>query len=159
VEPKYQEIKAYKYGYAQIKEDDKWGYIDESGKVVVSPEYDELGIMRNGAVWGVKGKKKKKKFGVIKNDKFIVLEDVNGMLDLDENGIAMAKKGKKVGHVNKDGKWITEAKYKDAKTFYDGVAPVKEKKKWGYIDKNENWVIKPKYKDAEVFSKDGLAPV
>src|SRR5690625_1971946 len=119
VEPQYQEIKAYKHGYAKVKNDNKWGYIDESGKVVVDIEYIDLGRMRNGVVWGMK---KKKEYGVIKNNKFVVLDGVTDMLNFDENGIAPAKKKKKVGHVNGDGEWITEPKYKAVKGFYDGIA-------------------------------------
>ena len=60
-------------------------------------------------------------------------------------GLIPMYKNSKYGYVDKSGKEVIEAKYKDASLFSEGVAAIKIKGKYGYIDKSGKEVIKPKY--------------
>ena len=38
----YEDASAFEYGYAFVKENSKWGVINEEGKIVVAPSYDKI---------------------------------------------------------------------------------------------------------------------
>ena len=44
IEPEYEEVKNFNDGYAAVKKDGKWGYMDEEGTVVVDFLYDWAGM-------------------------------------------------------------------------------------------------------------------
>jgi len=64
----------------------------------------------------------------------------------------------KVGYIDKEGDFVIEPKFDDAKDFYEGLAPVKVGRKWGYIDKTGEFVIEPQFDNADIFSS-GVAAV
>lgn len=46
--PKYDSMSSYSEGYAAIKKDDKWGYIDTKGKEVIKTKYVDAYSFING---------------------------------------------------------------------------------------------------------------
>lgn len=64
----------------------------------------------------------------------------------------------KVGYIDKEGDFVIEPKFDDAKDFYEGLAPAKLDGKWGYIDKTGEFVIHPQFDRADIFSS-GVAAV
>lgn len=153
----YDEIKPFKSGFAKARKGEKWGFIDDSGNKVVNFEYDDLGSYKNGYTWGFKDDEGQ--WGVITNNSFKVLKDVEKIWDFNDKGITYAKQGRSIGFINKNGEWIVEPEYKEVRPFKSGLAPVYYKRDWGYINLNGEMVIEAKYKDAESFSEGGLAPV
>lgn len=155
---------------------DKWGYINSEGKVVIQPKYDYAYDFVNG-------------IGQIDIDNVSVMYvDVNGRciakgvntaLDqkifvLSEGLLAVCDpKTQKYGFVDKKGKWIIKPKFFNVNDFSDGLAAVWENadmhvdtgsdcgtavlhSKWGYIDKTGQYVIQPKYYEVSNFN-NGLA--
>ena len=48
IEPQYQEAGVFSEGYAFVKRDGLWGYVDEAGNEVVAPQYDWAGDVNDG---------------------------------------------------------------------------------------------------------------
>ncbi len=48
VEPVYEAVSNFSDGYAAVKQDGKWGYINEDGKMVISPQFDWAGEFSEG---------------------------------------------------------------------------------------------------------------
>lgn len=48
VKPAYEQVGNFMNGLAAVKQNGKWGYIDETGKMVVSPKYDWAGQFSEG---------------------------------------------------------------------------------------------------------------
>ncbi|MGI6028053.1 MAG: WG repeat-containing protein [Candidatus Heteroscillospira sp.] len=48
VSPKYEAVGNFSDGLAAVKQDGKWGYIDESGKMAISPRFDYAGQFSEG---------------------------------------------------------------------------------------------------------------
>ena len=46
--PQYEEVGRFNDGYAPVKVDGKWGYINKTGEIVVEPKYDWAGISNEG---------------------------------------------------------------------------------------------------------------
>ncbi len=99
-------------------EEDKWGFIDENGKVVISPDYYEVNNFSEGIALVAK-KEYKDKDSLESEIKF-------GFID---------KKGNTVIKFKKDYQYFSCS---------DGLIPFSDnKKEWGFMDKKGERVIKP----------------
>ncbi|KYH34981.1 KWG leptospira [Clostridium tepidiprofundi DSM 19306] len=134
--------------------DNKWGYIDKTGKWVIEPKYgftygfrEGLAAVRENGKWGF----------VDKNGKWIIKPTFQKIQSFSE-GLAAVWVNAKCGFINKSGKWIIRPTFEDAEKFSQGLAAVKLKGKWGYVDKSGKWVIKPSFQKASIF-KEGYSIV
>jgi len=115
-----------------IVERSKWGYIDDSGTVVIKPQFDDakpfyegLGRVRVGAKWGfIDGTGKfaippqfeLNPFGGEPND---------SSLDFHEGMAAISlQRGEKWGYIDNAGKIVVQPKYDLARRFSEGLALV-----------------------------------
>ncbi|MBQ8545178.1 MAG: WG repeat-containing protein [Alistipes sp.] len=149
---KYENVGAFSEGLAVVELNGKYGYIDKTGKEVISLKYEEAGAFEEGlAVVVLDGKmgyvnKSGKEIGFIYDEVHF------------RNGFARVKLNDKYGFVDKNGNEVTSLKYDDASFFSEGLAMVKLNGKWGFIDKTGKEIIPLKYDDASFFS-EGLAKV
>ena len=130
------------------------GFIDKTGKVVISPEYSGAGDFSEGfaAVY------KNGKWGFIdKTGKEITSFQYDSTLSFCEGLAAVIKSGK-AGFVDTTGKEVVPCTYDDTKGFYQALAAVKKSGKWGFIDKTGEEVIPFQYDDVTSFFQ-GLAGV
>lgn len=52
VEPQYMEVKSFSEGLAAVKKDNKWNYIDKTGKIVISCDTKHrVTSFKNGSAW------------------------------------------------------------------------------------------------------------
>ena len=131
-----------------IKQDGKYGFIDEKGKVVIEPTFDYVdGFSKEG----VTNAKIDGKWGLIdKTGKWKVNPTFQWLAHCDDNLWWAQKDGKK-GFIDKTGKWTErqESRYsvdRSYSKFSDGLAPVKSNDLWGYVDKTGKIVIEPQFK-------------
>ena len=104
----YDEGLGFHQGRAKVKRDGLWGYIDYSGKEVVSCVYYDL-------------------------EKFIVIPTIyDDACDFQE-GLAVVKHNGKYGCVDKDGNEVIPAIYDMIRCFNEGLACVKVNGKWGFV--------------------------
>jgi hypothetical protein len=154
--PTYDVIKPFVNGFAKVRKEDFWGMIDLNGRVFIPTEYLELGAYNEKGVWAKKGET----FGIIINNKFNAVKDIDKIWDFNNNSpLTYARSNKKIGFINNKGEWIIKPIYDKARAFNNGLAPVFKKGFWGYIDEKGSEVIAFSFKDAELFSENGLAPV
>lgn len=111
------------------------GYIDQSGRVVIPPQFSgEGGPSVRGFSEGLAA-------------------------------VEVFKDRQKWGYIDKSGKFVVEPQFVAAGPFSQGRAMVgiaepswSSDYKWGFIDKEGHWIAKPQYQSAGEFS-EGLAPV
>ena len=48
IDPQYEDAQNFSGDYAAVKKNGKWGYIDETGKVVIDFKYDWAGLFSEG---------------------------------------------------------------------------------------------------------------
>jgi hypothetical protein len=168
------------------REQQKWGYIDRSGKFAISPRF---GTYPNGYVSsfsdGLAVIEVGKKYGYIdRTGEFVIQPRFLHATDFQEGMARVVVEGpcvyvgngpcpdvRKVGEngegkvpsckfafIDKSGSIVTSQRYDYAKEFSEGLAPVMIGERWGYIDKKGRMVIPPRFDEAEPFS-DGLARV
>ena len=151
----------YSEGLLQIaNKDNKKGYVDKNGKVVIDFQYDTAEEFSEGLAQVSKDGK----YGFIdKQGKtvidFIYSTGFNQFVGF-HNGYAAVKKDKKVGMIDKKGNTVINFEYDELSGYTEegGLILAKKNGKYGYIDIKGNVVIDFQYDKAYHFS-EGLARV
>ena len=151
---KYDEADFFSEGFAGVKLNGKWGFVDKSGKVVVPIKYDQV----SSFYYGLAQVKLDGEFRYIYKlgNKYVPLK-YNPTGYFSEGFYEVYLNGKK-GYMDKSGKLAVPIKYDDVEKFKEGLAAVKLNGKWGFIDKSGKEVVPLKYDGAGFFS-EGLAAV
>jgi hypothetical protein len=42
IQPQYDGARDFRNGYASVRKGDKWGVIDDTGKMVIEPKFDDI---------------------------------------------------------------------------------------------------------------------
>lgn len=137
---------------AKVKIDEKWGFINENGDIIIEPKFDEARDFSNGFAVVVSDFKQ----SYINSDgKIVAKAEADSVYDFFENGLA-AVGGK---FIDKNGKIAIKRSFANNGGFSEGLAPVMEENgNWGYINEKGNFIIKPKFRYAYEFS-NGLPAV
>ncbi|MGP1612778.1 MAG: WG repeat-containing protein [Catonella sp.] len=135
--------------------ENRYGYIDEKGKVITPFEYDYAEDFKDGLaivhIWpdyyyiNTKGKKISEGYANIK--KFS-----EGMA-----AVGSGLMGWHYGYINKKGKKVIPLEYEEAGEFHEGLAAVGDEGKYGYINKKGKKITKLKYDRADDFSEGKAA--
>jgi hypothetical protein len=148
----------------RIRVNDKYGFIDKTGKVVVQPQYERAGEFHEGLAWLMT---KEGKYGYIDVSGRFAIEPVLGFAEDFSDGLAVAgvldlKTGKGTrGYVDKKGKLTIDRRidqFDYPQPFREGLAVFYKNEKFGYIDKTGRVAIEPRFDIAFGFS-EGLAQV
>lgn len=146
----------------------KWGFIDDTGKVIVPAQYKNYGELSEGLIAVHNGEK----WGFIDTTGKVVIDfQFDDPLSITQNNpkfseglacvqIAAKHKAKdtwnRYGYIDKSGKFVIPPVYKHAYDFSDGLAVVLIGGRHGYINKAGSVVIKPQLYVGHNFS-DGLS--
>lgn len=145
---------------------DKRGYIDRTGKIVIEPKWGGANDFSEGLaiVATYEGGYRQ---GYIDTEGKVIIPLQYAMARDFSEGLAAVGFGEfglhnsgdhKTGFIDKTGKLVIEPKFRDAASFSEGLAVVYDKGKHGYINKKGKLVIPLKFDDAQSFS-EGLACV
>jgi hypothetical protein len=158
-----------------VEQDNKWGYIDKTGRLIIPCKFDSAGDFSEGLA----AVEIKEKTGYIdETGKFVIQPRfLSGFSFSDGLAVVVIRHFKKdklhmhqYAYIDKSGKIVIRPREAlDSKSFHvsmsfkqldfsEGLLPVVQKNGTGYIDKAGKQVIPPKYHDAHPFS-EGLAAV
>jgi hypothetical protein len=144
-----------------VKDGAKFGYINDSGKVIIRPQFDEALPFKNGTSLVRIGNMYSRIDSIGKRlSNFQFPFDAILWFSLDM-GLAIrgSESRREVGFVDSHGNTVIPPRhYDDVGVFRENLAAVKIGNKWGYIDLTGEQVIEPKFRKAGEFS-EGLAAV
>lgn len=113
--------------------DGRWGFIDKTGKVVISPAYKDMGGGKSNIGSDEKG-------------------------DAFHDGLAKIESEGKTGFIDKAGQVVIPPDFTYAYPFSEGLAAATKSSSgddgWGYIDKTGKWVIPPQFEWASSFQEN-----
>jgi WG containing repeat len=143
IAPKYQEVSWFSQGMAGVKINDKWGFIDNKGILVIQPKYQQVDLFGTN---GLSRVVLNDKWGVIdKTGKEIILPNYD-LVYYFSNGLLMFSNKGKSGFLNITGKEIVQAKYDQVDPdFVNGLTWVKLNNKYGFIDTLGKEIVPLKY--------------
>jgi hypothetical protein len=123
--------RVFSEGLAAVSYFKYWGFIDKTGKEVISPKYDYETYFRGG----VANVSKNNLFGLIDSRENIIIPFEYDHMYPPSDGTVAVKKGDKFGYFDVKGKQIIDFIYDDALSFNDGYAQVRQNGKWFSINK------------------------
>jgi hypothetical protein len=132
--------------FYSIFSEKKTGVINDSGKIVIPPIYDELFyaqenlIAINNKFWGYS----------TTNGKITIPLEYSKVSEFNES-LAAVKKNGKWGYINPKGEIIIPFQFKNVSAFSQGLAAFFEKGKWGFINTKGEVVIKPQFDEVQNF--------
>ena len=148
---------------AAVKIGDKWGYVNQVGKVVIEPQFGDakdfsvgLALVRINNKRGFIYPVGVRLAPIPVNYKWEFINREGKFFDnagTFSEGLRRVKIGDKWGYVNQVGKVVIEPQFDDAEDFSVGLAAIKISDKWGYINHKGEIVIKPQFDDARSFQK------
>lgn len=143
VEPtlKYDNVSSFSEGFAVVKKDKKYGYVDQNGKEVVPPTYYSAGSFSDGVAvayskedctWHIIDKT-----GNVKAQ----LKGYDNVGYSFSNGFIQVEKDDKYGLADTAGKEVLPPVYDSVGDFNDGLAWAEKNEMWGLIDIAGNEVL------------------
>lgn len=135
---------------APVKDNGKWGYVNDNGKMVVLPKFE----FANEFTDGFAAVKVNNRWGFINgNGKYVIEPQFDDAYSFSDN-LARVKQYGLWGFIDKQGKFIVRPTFDAAGDFNEGLAPVAIDGKYGYINTNGDYILEPQFDDAYDFSEN-----
>ena len=149
------------YQYFAYKQDEKFGIIDKTGKVIIQASYTNVVIPNptkavficyNDKNTKVLNENNEEIYTNYQNIEPLTLKNVSTNLIYEKTVFKYQKDGK-YGLINIDGKKITNAEYEEIDTlqYKEGELLIKQNGKYGVININGYEIIKPEYDKIEAY--------
>jgi hypothetical protein len=159
---------------AAAAEERKWGFIDETGKTVIAPEFEAVADFSEGfaAVSYKAPSSDTDTWGYVDREGHVVIKPQFSAADPFTEGLALVWAGGvnptdpvvksfvKMGYIDKAGHWAIGSRYRYFfyNSFSEGVVPFRKNGgKWGYMNQKGEVVIKTQFDWSGNFSQ-GSAP-
>ena len=162
INPQFRKATVFRDGLALVQVDNDeglWGFIDSDGKYVIKPMYKDATVFNDGLAWVTLENSAPNAINKQGEIKFS-LKDANRVRYFSEGLAAFSVLDKensyteKWGFVDKNGKQVINAQFKEVAYFLDGFCAVQNSEgKWGYIDKNGKIIINHQFDTADSFVK------
>ena len=157
-----------------VRQAGKVGFIDSSGKIVISPRFDSA-LSANDVTFseGLAAVQVGNKWGYIdRTGEFVIQPKFDDTPSLFTEGLAqvvikvniiektvlkdkLTIREETYGFIDRNGNLVESLKFIEEYTrFVDGLAKVKKGEKFGYVDKTGRFVIEARFANAEDFSEE-----
>ena len=160
IQPTYQFAYSFCNGLAAVQQNDKWGFIDKKGSIIIPCKYDSVNNgFSIGFYEGLAAVEINNKWGFISEAGKLEIPFNFEQVSYFSEGLVAVKINNKWGFIDKNGNIIIKPIYKEASIFSENLAAVRLDRDYGYINKQGNIVIPFQfYGQCEPF-KNGLAKV
>ncbi|MDL2269285.1 WG repeat-containing protein, partial [Desulfosarcina sp. OttesenSCG-928-A07] len=143
-------------GLRMASNQNKYGYLDQSGKWVIDPQFEWASsfTQNNRAVV-----KKGGLFGVINvYGQWVIEPELDSFKGFTCDGYAKVSKAGKLGMIDTSGKWIMKPELDSIGEFApNGHALVSKSEKFGFISKTGVWIVPPRLTFATDYADYNLA--
>ncbi|MCS7076882.1 MAG: WG repeat-containing protein [Bacteroidia bacterium] len=136
----YEHISEWKNGVAVVKKEDKYGAVNEAGKLIIPLSFESI-QMGDSVIWVRSGEK----YGIVDFKGKTITPCIFYGPEEPKEGLIRVYKNNKYGYVDMNGKEIIPCQYEEAEHFCNGEALVKSDTLWGIIDKQGKQVVPVKY--------------
>lgn len=143
LDAKYDDVMSFSEGFAAIKRNGKWGFINQNGDEVVNPvKYEKVSsFSEKRAMVSLNNL-----YGFIdENGDEIVAPEKYNYVGSFSNGFAPIRTNNMYGFINRDGEEVISPKYEMVWNFSENMAKVYQNNRFGYINKQGEEIIPIKY--------------
>ncbi len=147
--PQIQEAKVFREGLAAVKQNDKYGFIDKAGKIVIPCQFDDVLSFSEGLCAVAFTKQQADSsysewFYIDKTGKTTLKGSFEVALNFNK-GLAAVKQAGKSYWIDKTGKNSFGKDFEDCQSFAEGFAAFKKDGSWGLINKSGKIILEPSY--------------
>lgn len=157
-----QEVSIFKEGLASVKQADKYGFINKTGKVVIPFQYDDVLFFSEGlcavAVTKQIEDSTYSEWTYIDATGKTLIDSVFEVAQNFNGGLAAVKRNGKWSWIDKKQKDVFGSDFEECQSFKDGFAAYKKDGFYGLINKSGKLILEPSYAIIGNFN-EGLAMV
>lgn len=151
-------------GLARVLMNDKWGFVDQTGKVIINAIYDRVddfvGNLAGFKVINEKDKISEEQWGYLDKSGKIVINAQFKSVGYFSDGLARVSiDNEKYGFIDEKGKYVINPQFDWASNFFDGIAAIQQGDNWGVINKEGKIIINPQFEDINLPATNGLIAV
>jgi len=152
IAPAYQKVENFAHRTAIVQQNNLWGLVNDSNKVIVPIQYSFIERMphTDDSLLIIAEDKNEKGYADSKG-KIVISIDYDELKPIAE-GMVSVKKNGKWGFVGINSTKTSELMYDDELVFSDSLCAVKLNKKWGFVGLDFNMVIPNKFESISNFS-------
>lgn len=184
----YDDIGELGEGLVSVKKDGKWGYLNQSGEIVIPLIYEYAHTFKNGYApimihntfknidkygnivqltefengepsEGLAFKMENRKIGFIDKQGNYIIPPKFSFAEPFSEGLAAVALNYKMGFINTVGAIIIPFQYDEVYGFHNSIAAVRYNNKWGFVDKNGHEIITCQYDSFKCYFIEGLSAV
>lgn len=150
----YEKVGLFYERLAVVKEGELYGFIDNTGSLVIPTQYDSALGFSDGLAAVEIGEQ----WGFIDTTGALIIPAQYDIVGEFSEGLASVIIGDEYGFIDKTGAIVIKPQYDGAGSFSEGLAAVKIGELWGFIDKTGLMIIQPQFNSVGYFL-DGIASV
>lgn len=156
IPPVYDDISVITKNIHRIRLDNKYGLIDDNGKLITEIIYDDITPY---CVENLIPVRMNSKSGYIDPSGKTVIPFIYNRINTFREGLAAVKKDGIWGYINPMGETVIDFIYDSADSFEKGFAQVKRDGKWGRINLSGTEVVEPVYEKMDTYFSYGYKEV
>ncbi|MEP1035476.1 WG repeat-containing protein [Ekhidna sp.] len=144
----YQRVGGFGDGYFVVKKEDRWGFVDDEGRLRISNRYDDARPFCEGlAPVMLRGR-----WGFINKDEEIKIQPYYQHVIPFYNGRTIVQQNGKFGLLNQNGEEVLELIWKSIRRLSTGNYIVQDiNDRYGLVDENGSFIFRPGYDQLEDF--------
>jgi len=148
-------------GLAKVKINDQWGFIDNTGKIIINPQFYQVIDFTDGlAAFSKKNEKDEILWGYIdKAGKIVINAQFKSVEPFTEGLAAVTIDGKQFGYIDKTGKYIINPQFEEVTSFFNEMAAIKQGNSFGIINKEGKIIINPQFDEINLPASNDLIAV
>ena len=154
IEPRFDIGGSFVHGLAMVSVGGKTGYIDESGRYIVEPQFalsSDFG--QHGDPERARVSLAGKNGMIDKTGKLVIPAKYDRFDQRFDDGMICMVQGGLFGVIDRNGKIVLPAKYQRILPFSEGLAAVKENDLWGFVDRASKYALTPRFEHASSFNE------
>lgn len=146
ITPFFDRAESFSEGLAAIEINNRWGFIDKSGNIVISPQFDSVSREFSEGIAFVNCDINKTA-AIDKRGKYITECIFDETWGFSEGLAPVQVENKKWGFIDSKGNFVIKPQFDHAQSFYNGLAEVRIKKDgWyymGFVNQKGKFIFKP----------------
>jgi hypothetical protein len=147
-----QEVNEESEGLRAIKKDNRYGFVDNRGRLRIANRYENVKSFSNSlAAVMIRGK-----WGFINHEDQLAIQPVYDHVEQFKNGFAVVRQKDFYGLIDKNGRVLIPVRYESIEVLEDKRVKVKQNGLWGLSDSNGKILLHPKF-ETLVPLKNGYA--
>lgn len=144
---RFDEKRDYSEGLAAVRSGNQWGFVDQSGNVVVQPQFAWVSDYSEGFASVCDDSTYQ---GYIDRQGHFLVRPKYGFAKPFRHGLGEVKLDMKYGIVDKTGREIIPLKYDDVNIYEGGYVITELSDKYGLCDKTGKELLKPRYEEIKI---------